>query len=127
MLSAMGDYEIVRLANGEALRPADLDGINAALATADAHPQLRLRDARPHVEMEFRALPAPSFVIARAAADFLSSADLSLVRQCEGTGCILLFYDTTKSHTRRWCSMGACGNRAKAATHYRRISETREP
>ena len=47
-------------------------------------------------------------------------SDLSLVRTCEGTGCILFFYDTTKSHTRRWCSMAGCGNRMKATLFYQR-------
>lgn len=62
----------------------------------------------------------PLFLLGAAAAEFLAHADLSLVKSCGGTGCILLFYDETKSHTRRWCSMAACGNRMKAALHYRR-------
>ncbi len=64
--------------------------------------------------------PSPAFLIARSAAELLATGDLSLVKTCEGGGCILLFYDTTKSHTRRWCSMAGCGNREKAAAHYRR-------
>ncbi|MFC8448410.1 CGNR zinc finger domain-containing protein [Kitasatospora sp. NPDC057223] len=30
------------------------------------------------------------------------------------------FYDTSRNGLRRWCSMAECGNRAKAARHYRR-------
>jgi predicted RNA-binding Zn ribbon-like protein len=33
---------------------------------------------------------------------------------------VLWFHDTTRSGTRRWCSMTACGNRLKARRHYRR-------
>jgi predicted RNA-binding Zn ribbon-like protein len=33
---------------------------------------------------------------------------------------VLFFYDTTKNHARRWCSMAFCGNRHKVAAHYRR-------
>jgi predicted RNA-binding Zn ribbon-like protein len=62
----------------------------------------------------------PLFLIAAAAAELLAHKDLSLVKSCGGTGCILLFYDETKSHSRRWCSMAGCGNRMKAALHYRR-------
>ena len=29
----------------------------------------------------------------------------------------LMFYDRSKSHARRWCSMAVCGNRAKATAH----------
>ncbi len=110
----------VRLAEGHSLRSADLQGINAALAGTAGRLRLDIRHGRPHLETTFGAQPSPLFLIARAAAEFLATADLSLVRRCEGAGCILLFYDTTKSHTRRWCSMAVCGNRAKAAAHYER-------
>jgi predicted RNA-binding Zn ribbon-like protein len=53
---------------------------------------------------------------AEAAARLLTTGDRSLVRHCEGTNCTLWFYDRTKSHRRRWCSMAVCGNRAKART-----------
>jgi len=46
--------------------------------------------------------------------------DRSRIRRCEGAGCVLLYYDTSRNGSRRWCDMGACGNRAKAAAHYRR-------
>ena len=59
-------------------------------------------------------------LLAAAAADLLCRADLSLVRRCENPRCILFFLDTTKNHARRWCSMSGCGNRAKAAAHYRK-------
>lgn len=54
---------------------------------------------------------------AEAAARLLSAGDPALVRHCEGPTCTLWFYDRTKSHRRRWCSMAACGNRAKARAH----------
>lgn len=59
--------------------------------------------------------------LAEAAADLLSNRDLSLVKRCKNSTCILYFYDTTKNHTRSWCSMGLCGNRMKVAAHYRRM------
>ena len=58
--------------------------------------------------------------IAEAAADLLVNGDSALVRKCENPACILFFYDTTKNHARRWCSMSGCGNRMKQAAHYRR-------
>lgn len=53
--------------------------------------------------------------VAHLAANFFASADYSAIRKCENPRCILFFYDTSKNHTRRWCSMGLCGNRAKVA------------
>lgn len=52
--------------------------------------------------------------VAEAVAQLLVEADFALVRQCEHPDCILWFYDRTKSHKRRWCSMAQCGNRHKA-------------
>ena len=110
----------LRLAGGERLRTSDLAPVNEALGGAASHLQLELHDGRPHLQTATgRATPA--FLLAKAAAEFLSTADLSRVRRCEGHGCILVFYDTTRSRTRRWCSMAGCGNRAKAAAHYERI------
>jgi predicted RNA-binding Zn ribbon-like protein len=56
--------------------------------------------------------------IACSAAELLTSADLALVRECEGERCSWLFLDTSRNRTRRWCSMEDCGNRAKARRYY---------
>lgn len=61
--------------------------------------------------------------IAESAAEWLSTDDLALIRKCQNPQCILYFHDTTKNHARRWCSMTVCGNRAKAAAHYRRARQ----
>jgi predicted RNA-binding Zn ribbon-like protein len=43
------------------------------------------------------------------------------MRQCaDAKGCGWLFLDESRAGTRRWCSMGECGNRAKAHRHYLR-------
>lgn len=55
--------------------------------------------------------------VARSMADLICNADFSMVKQCEGPACTMLFLDTTKGHARRWCSMALCGNRAKQASH----------
>ena len=75
-------------------------------------------------EKQFRfAVDEPSKLlkpIAESAADFLCFADLARLRKCESDVCVLYFYDTTKNHRRRWCSMSGCGNKAKAAAFYQR-------
>jgi predicted RNA-binding Zn ribbon-like protein len=53
--------------------------------------------------------------VAEAAAELLATGDFDLVRKCESDDCVLWFYDRTKSHRRRWCSMAICGNRHKVA------------
>lgn len=63
------------------------------------------------------ALLAP---VVWSAGDLLTSGRLSRVRVCANPQCRWLFLDDSKAGTRRWCSMSACGNRAKAQRHYQR-------
>jgi predicted RNA-binding Zn ribbon-like protein len=63
----------------------------------------------------------PLHLVARALADLLTSPRLRRVGRCEGVGnCGWLFLDTTKNHSRRWCSMAGCGSRAKMRRYYAR-------
>jgi predicted RNA-binding Zn ribbon-like protein len=50
----------------------------------------------------------------------MTSHELHHVRSCASDDCDWLFLDTSKNHSRRWCSMSGCGNRAKARSHYHR-------
>ncbi len=60
--------------------------------------------------------------VARSAADLLTSPELQRVGQCaDDRGCGYLFLDTSKNHTRQWCSMRGCGNRAKAKRHCEKV------
>jgi predicted RNA-binding Zn ribbon-like protein len=63
--------------------------------------------------------------VARSAAELLTSADLTHVRECAGFDCGRLFMDGTKNQSRRWCDMARCGNRAKGRRHYERHRSTR--
>src|SRR5262249_7650217 len=81
----------LRLASGKRLGAADVAPINAALREGGGHLHLDVRRGRPDMKMEFAPRVSPRFLIARAAAEFLASADLSRIRQCEGKGCVLLF------------------------------------
>jgi predicted RNA-binding Zn ribbon-like protein len=58
--------------------------------------------------------------LAQAVAQLLVDPHRALVRQCEHPDCVLWFYDRTKAHKRRWCSMALCGNRHKAAQFRKR-------
>ena len=109
--------------------PVSVDALNDQLKAYLTFPRLRhdeagglllSRDARCE---ETASLLGP---VAEAAANLLVEGDFSLVRQCEHPDCILWFYDRTKSHKRRWCSMAVCGNRHKAARFRERTSSARQ-
>jgi predicted RNA-binding Zn ribbon-like protein len=60
------------------------------------------------------------YPVLTSATDLLTSDSHGSIRQCEDAGCGWLFLDRSNARTRRWCSMGDCGNRNKARKHYRR-------
>jgi predicted RNA-binding Zn ribbon-like protein len=56
--------------------------------------------------------------VARSAAELLVQEDLvANVHQCKGDNCGWLFIDCSKNHSRCWCDMRDCGNRAKVRRH----------
>ena len=71
-----------------------------------------------------KALDRMLWTIARSAADLLTSEGLDDVRVCAADDCRWLFLDTSKNHSRRWCDMKSCGNRAKARKHYTQKKQT---
>ena len=58
-------------------------------------------------------LARPAWSIARSAVEILTGELYDLVRECAADDCAWLFIDTSRNHSRRWCSMSSCGNRAK--------------
>ncbi len=64
--------------------------------------------------------------IIRSAADLLVSDDLKRLKRCADPDCGWLFLDNSRNHSRRWCDMKDCGNRAKARRFYSRKKEVRK-
>jgi predicted RNA-binding Zn ribbon-like protein len=85
------------------------------------------RHARPPAALPLRWTITPRtlgdvpHLLALHAEDLLSSErHLRSLGRCEGAGCGWFFLDTSRSHTRRWCSAADCGNRERARRHYER-------
>ncbi|MDE2229671.1 MAG: CGNR zinc finger domain-containing protein [Alphaproteobacteria bacterium] len=95
------------------------DDAGSDSAGAHRHPLRRVR---------VRRWSAPEQLlqpIAEAIGDLVCHADFRRIRACEAPNCALMFLDKTKAGVRRWCSMAACGNRAKVATYRARASDKR--
>lgn len=114
------------IARGAKVPPAALREVNRYINAGASEVEIRATGSRYEWIETRRVESADAFLapLARSAADLLCFRDSSLVRKCEGQRCILFFLDTSKAHRRRWCSMSACGNRAKAAAHYQRKGGT---
>ncbi len=58
--------------------------------------------------------------VVESAVDSLVQGELLRIHKCADRRCPRHFVDLTRSHTRRWCDMRTCGNRAKAQRWRRR-------
>lgn len=85
----------VRLSPADPLAPGPREGVSRALA-----------------------------VIAAAWAHTAATGEWLRLKQCPNHECGWVFWDATRSRTRRWCSMRVCGNRAKARAHAERNRAT---
>lgn len=96
--------------------------LNRYLAAMHSAPLLEWGEDGPVLALR-RPAPSPQQALGQVAeslADLLARGQFDYVRQCEHPDCVLWFYDRTKSHRRRWCSMALCGNRHKAAEFRKR-------
>jgi predicted RNA-binding Zn ribbon-like protein len=59
------------------------------------------------------ALDRVLWFVTRSAAEWLTTGDLSRLRECQGEDCGWVFEDTSRNRSRQWCDMSDCGNRAK--------------
>jgi predicted RNA-binding Zn ribbon-like protein len=104
----------------------ELEPLNQLLARDGIYFQIGASDGNAPSMQAIRRWEKPEELllpIAEAIGDLVCHADFNLIRICENDACTLMFYDRTKSHARRWCSMAVCGNRAKAAAHRARIRD----
>jgi predicted RNA-binding Zn ribbon-like protein len=109
-------------AAGRAPSADDLAALNEALVATMPH--LRVGAAGGRYLWEWAPEGAPDRVlwhVAWSAANLLTDDDdLARVRTCGSEDCGWLYVDESRNHSRRWCEMKSCGNRAKARRHYER-------
>lgn len=105
--------------DGRVAEEADVGVVNEAAAAAPRWARL-IRSDGGYVVVDVTAAAGADAVraaLARDAMSLLGGPLRAQLRACHGPGCVLFF---VKDHSRReWCSAG-CGNRARAARHYRR-------
>jgi len=105
-----------------------LRGISAEVRRAQAHSHLSRTAEGLAWELDGAQageLDWPLWKLVHAAAELLTSKTLHRVRRCADEACRWFFVDRSRNHSRRWCDMAVCGNRAKARRNYARQKERR--
>jgi predicted RNA-binding Zn ribbon-like protein len=102
--------------------PAELTRLNRALGEAAPRRSVEHHAAGFGWRIAPGEATAPLLLapVLWSAGDLLVGPRLQRVRYCANPECQWLFLDDSKSGNRRWCTMSACGNRAKAHRHYLR-------
>jgi predicted RNA-binding Zn ribbon-like protein len=78
-----------------------------------------------HARLEWSE-PTPAATLARRVALELGEIDVKRLKRCERPACNLVFYDTTRSGTRRWHAESPCGARERQR-RYRATSRASSP
>ena len=107
------------LIEGAKLSQTDRRALNQFAQAETAHPQL---DDWGAMRWEGSA-PSLLALLAQEAVQLFGSDASERIKQCEAPVCAMLFLDVSRAGDRRWCSMSACGNKAKVAEYRKRKSK----
>jgi predicted RNA-binding Zn ribbon-like protein len=95
--------------------------LNALAAGSAARAELVVADGRPRRRLVWTDASLAA-ALARRVVEELGALDPDRLRRCARPGCDLLFYDTTRSRTRRWHAEDPCGWRERQRAHRHRTS-----
>ena len=101
--------------------------INEILRITEGHDELVGRDNLWKIEFVARegGLDWLLAAVARSGAEIVAEGAQARLRLCANPHCGLFFYDDSRTHRRRWCSMAVCGNRNKVAAFARKHASAR--
>jgi len=104
----------------------DLQLVNDAISEAGRHVVVRAEADAYAWGWSDDTAASLLWPVARDMGDLLTDrAALARVRTCSLDTCGWLFVDNSRNHSRRWCSMEGCGNRAKSRTFHARHHKKR--
>jgi len=98
---------------GAAVYPLDIATLNGAAAAS----RLRTRfgaDGKARLEPEATGVAGAMGRMVAAVFRAMSEEDWTRLKLCGSSACRWAFYDRSRNHSSRWCTMASCGNRQKA-------------
>ena len=114
---------------GQRIHPDWTEPINRILRVTEGHDELLWDGASWRLGFVAReeSLIWLLAAIARSGAELIAQGASQNLKRCANLECPILFYDDSRTHRRRWCSMALCGNRSKVAAFARRNHPDDEP
>jgi predicted RNA-binding Zn ribbon-like protein len=99
--------------SGFPVYPVDVATLNEAAATS----RLRMRfgaDGKPRLEPDVPGVVGAMGRLVATLYAAMALEDWTRLKLCRSATCRWAFYDRSKNHSSRWCTMASCGNREKA-------------
>jgi predicted RNA-binding Zn ribbon-like protein len=99
--------------SGFPVYPVDIATLNGAAGASG----LRMRfgaDGKPRMEPEATGVVGAMGRIVATLYSAMEDENWRRLKLCSSQACRWAFYDRSKNHSSRWCTMASCGNREKA-------------
>jgi len=99
--------------SGTTVFPLDIATLNKAAADS----RLRARfgaDGKARLEPEAGGVAGAMGRMVAAVFTAMADEDWSRLKLCSSSTCRWAFFDRSRNHSSRWCTMASCGNRQKA-------------
>src|SRR6202165_4788720 len=99
--------------SGFPVYPVDIATLNGAAAASG----LRMRfgaDGKPRLEPEVSGAVGAMGRLVATLYSAMEDENWTRLKLCSSQACRWVFYDRSKNHSSRWCTMASCGNREKA-------------
>jgi len=104
---------IIGANSGGAVYPVDVATLNEAASAS----KLRARfgpDGKARLEPDVSGVTGALGRIVAAAFTAMADEDWTRLKLCSSQTCRWAFFDRSRNHSSRWCTMASCGNREKA-------------
>jgi len=109
--------------SGTTVYPLDIATLNEAAAAS----RLRARfgaDGKARLEPETGGVAGAMGRMVAAVFTAMADEDWSRLKLCGSSTCRWAFFDRSRNHSSRWCTMASCGNRQKARRFRQRAKST---
>lgn len=118
-----GTRALVSARDGTPMKDEDLGRLTSALAGCTASIQFEASGTARLVSTS-DGFDEVLILLASIVHEAKSTGLWARLKVCSNDGCRWAFWDSSRNHSGRWCSMAICGNQAKVRAHRERKSGT---
>ena len=104
---------VVAANSGYPIYPVDVATLNHAAVASGLHMRFGA-DGRPRIEPDAAGVVGAMGRLVATLYSAMEEVGWTRLKLCGSQSCRWVFFDRSKNHSSRWCTMASCGNREKA-------------